>query len=169
MFLCYFSTCSLHLPFHARKTYSALLELITADIINSSRHQEESPRRSREGFGVNSAYRGGGGQGGVRRLLPVWTDLQRHVHELWVRRSRQQRPGLLLVQPRESSLLLFFFLLLLLIRVCSLFNIPMPHLSPYLSAFLSNPPVLSFCYLSGTEKLLRRSRLFTRESTTWSS
>lgn len=31
-----FSACSLDLPFHARKTYRALLELITADIINSS-------------------------------------------------------------------------------------------------------------------------------------
>lgn len=161
-----FSTCSLHLPFHARKTYSGLLELITADIINSYHI-----RRNRPGDRAKA----------LELILPIVESGGKVASDVYclcgrIYKDMFMSSGFADQGSRDQAcywykavFFFLFFLLLLLIRICSLFNILMPHLSPYLSAFLSNPPVLSFCYLSGMEKLLRRSRLFTRESTTWSS
>lgn len=163
-----FSTCSLHLPFHARKTYSALLELITADIINSSHIRRNRPGDRAKALELILPIVESGG----KVASDVYCLCGRIYKDMFMSSGfadQGSRDQACYWYNREKAVFFFFFLLLLLIRVCSLFNILMPHLSPYLSAFLSNPPVLSFCYLSGMEKLLRRSRLFTRESTTWSS
>lgn len=104
--------------------------------------QEESPRRPGQGFGVDSASCGVQGEGGVRHLLPVRTDLQGHVHELWLQWSEQQGSGLLLVQTEIP-----FHLPLLCVCLWLLKQFPRA------------------LFLLGMEKLSKRSRLSTPAST----
>lgn len=165
-----FSTCSLHLPFHARKTYSALLELITADIINSSHIRRNRPGDRAKALELILPIVESGG----KVASDVYCLCGRIYKDMFMSSGfadQGSRDQACYWYNREKAVFFFFFYCCCSYEfaVYVAFNILMPHLSPYLSAFLSNPPVLSFCYLSGMEKLLRRSRLFTRESTTWSS
>lgn len=109
--------------------------------------QEESPRRSGQSSGRHSAHSGGRKQGGIGLPVSVWSDLQRHVHELWVHGPVQQRPGLLLVSPPLSL-----------------------SLSPSSRFFGFVRAVISLrVYVPGTERPSRRSRRFTLGSITWFS